>query len=102
MNEYEHSSVVLVIAGALDCAAVSSLFERLCAELEGNDADFVICDVRALSDADVGAVDALARLQLAAHRIGRSIRLRAASEELLGLLVLVGLSDVLPSQDERA
>lgn len=40
-------------------------------------------------------IDSLARLQLAARRIGCEIRLRSASSELLELLAFVGLRDVL-------
>ena len=40
-------------------------------------------------------LDALARLQLAARRSARSIRLDNACAELVDLLALVGLSDVL-------
>ncbi len=49
-----------------------------------------------VTDPDLATVDALARLQLAARRLGRSIRLRHASRELRELLSLAGLSDVLP------
>jgi hypothetical protein len=45
---------------------------------------------------DLALVDALARLQLAAGRLGCSIRLRDPCEELRGLLDLVGLADVVP------
>jgi hypothetical protein len=41
------------------------------------------------------AVDELARLQLVAARLGCSIRLRSACDELRELLDLVGLSDLL-------
>jgi ABC-type transporter Mla MlaB component len=44
---------------------------------------------------DVGMVDQLARLQLAARRYGCSIRLRDPSDELLGLLHLCGLAALL-------
>jgi hypothetical protein len=54
----------------------------------------MVCDVGALAP-DGAAVDALARLQLAARRIGLDLRLRHASSELQGLLAFVGLSDVL-------
>ena len=40
---------------------------------------------------DLAAVDALARLQLAARRLGCSIRLRETRAELVELLDLVGL-----------
>ena len=45
--------------------------------------------------ADLSVVDGLARLQLAARRLGCSIRVRDACDELKGLLELVGLDDVL-------
>jgi ABC-type transporter Mla MlaB component len=43
---------------------------------------------------DVTVVDQLARLQLAARRLGYSIRLRGAPSELLELIDLAGLSDI--------
>ena len=54
----------------------------------------LVCDVHALPP-DAAAIDALARLQLAARRVGLEVRLCHASKELCGLLELVGLSDVL-------
>jgi hypothetical protein len=54
----------------------------------------IVCDVGALSP-DTAAVDVLARLQLAARRIGLEVRLRHASSELQDLLVCCGLDDVL-------
>jgi hypothetical protein len=44
---------------------------------------------------DVVTVDALARLQLAACRAGRRVRLRGTSEDLLDLITFCGLSDAL-------
>ena len=52
------------------------------------------CDVRALR-ADVAAVDALARLQLAARQAGFEFRLLHASAELTCLIELTGLGAVL-------
>jgi hypothetical protein len=52
------------------------------------------CDVGGLADPDAGTLDGLARLQLAARRLGRQVRLIHASDELHGLLALVGLCDV--------
>lgn len=54
----------------------------------------VVYDVRALA-CDAVTVDVLARLQLAARRRGRYVRLRNASRELEELIGLMGLSDVL-------
>jgi hypothetical protein len=49
---------------------------------------------------DLGLVDQLARLQLAARRIGCAIELRDACPELLGLLDLVGLRVEMGGQPE--
>ena len=53
-----------------------------------------ICDVADLTDADLAAVDMLARLRLAAGRVGIRMELRGASLELRELLDLAGLRDV--------
>jgi hypothetical protein len=49
---------------------------------------------------DLVLVDSLARYQLAARRMGYSIRLRDASEELCNLLEFVGLRVVAERQAE--
>jgi hypothetical protein len=53
-----------------------------------------VCDVGALPP-DAAAVEALARLQLAARRIGLEIQLCRASNELRDLLAFCGLDAVL-------
>ena len=58
------------------------------------------CDVRALP-ADAAALDALARLQLAACRAGVELRLRHASAELRCLIAFTGLGEVLRVEPER-
>jgi ABC-type transporter Mla MlaB component len=58
--------------------------------------DDLLCDVSDI-DPDAVAVDALARLQLAACRHRSRIRLRSASAELLELVAFMGLGDVLTS-----
>ena len=55
------------------------------------------CDVRD-AEADVATVDALARLQLVAKRLGCRLRLRNASAELVELVAFMGLADVLPEE----
>ena len=60
----------------------------------------VLCDVRSLP-ADLAAVDALARLQLAARRRGRALLIAGASDSLRALIDLVGLGDALPGVLER-
>ena len=54
----------------------------------------ILCDVRGLAP-DLAAVAALARLQLAARRVGLVIRVSHASSELRSLIVFVGLNEVL-------
>jgi len=53
------------------------------------------CDVSELTDPDLATVDELARLQLAAARRGSRVRLLNATANLRGLLLLLGLDDVL-------
>jgi ABC-type transporter Mla MlaB component len=60
----------------------------------GLSADVLLCEVGGLA-ADAVAVDALARLALAARRRGCSVRLRGASPELLALVDFIGVADVL-------
>ncbi|HEX6022998.1 MAG TPA: STAS domain-containing protein [Solirubrobacter sp.] len=50
---------------------------------------------------DLALVDALARMQLDARRRGGRLRLRNATDELRGLLELVGLADVLAVEPRR-
>jgi hypothetical protein len=85
---------VWVIAGPLAAGDAAELCERLRAVLATSDAAVVVCDVGGLP-ADIVTVDALARLQLTARRLGRRIELRSRSPELDRLVAFVGLADVL-------
>ncbi len=73
-------------------------FPRLrspCIYVPGNrEPPAVFFDASAL-DADLAAVDRLARLQLAAQRRGRTLRLLGVSDELRALLALTGLAGAL-------
>jgi anti-anti-sigma regulatory factor len=71
-------------------AAPSRLFSYMAAPRPST----IVCDVGALPP-EAAAVEALARLQLAARRVGLEIRLCRASTELRDLLVFCGLEDVL-------
>ena len=71
------------------------LCDRVCALLREHDPEIARCDVRGVL-VDAVTVDALARLQLAARRQGCQVRLDHASDELRGLVDLMGLTDVLP------
>lgn len=63
---------------------------------EPNDDRLVGCDVSGCEGADVGALEALARLQLAARRRGLRVVFRGASRDLCDLLAWAGLDDALP------
>ena len=54
----------------------------------------IVLDASAFAS-DVVTVDALARLQLAARRAGRQLRLQHASDDLCDLIMFCGLSEVL-------
>jgi hypothetical protein len=58
--------------------------------LGGGDVEVVTCDCSG-AVADLEAVEALARLQLAARRLGGRIRLRAAPADLTELIEFVGV-----------
>jgi anti-anti-sigma factor len=87
---------VLVVAGHVSAGDLPALCTRLAACVAAMDGGVVVCDVRGLANADAVALDALARLQLTARRLGGRIRLRGASPDLRDLLAFTGLSAVLP------
>jgi hypothetical protein len=60
----------------------------------------ILLDVSAFTP-DLVTVDALAHLQLAARRVGRALRLRNASKELIELITFCGLSEVLGLEPPR-
>jgi anti-anti-sigma regulatory factor len=55
----------------------------------------VACDVSRIVDPDEATLETLARLQLAARRLGTSIRLYNARPLLADLIEIAGLRDVL-------
>jgi ABC-type transporter Mla MlaB component len=91
----ERNPITFVITGPIAPRDLPGLCGRVCALLECSDAVDAVCDVQTVN-ADAVTVDALARLQLAAHRHGCQVRLRGASAELRRLVAFMGLRDVLP------
>jgi ABC-type transporter Mla MlaB component len=88
-------SITLRIRAPLLSADLPGLYERTCALLGGGfNVDVLLCDVAGIA-ADAVAVDALARLALAARRRACEVRLRGASAELLALVDFIGVADVL-------
>lgn len=62
------------------------------------DLAIVVCDVGAL-EADLAAVELLARLRLEARRLGCGLRLRGVSRELEQMVAFCGLRDVVPIEE---
>jgi ABC-type transporter Mla MlaB component len=83
------------IWGPIARGDLPGLCDRVCRELNERGAGEARCDVTGVG-ADAVTVDALARLQLAARRIGCRVRLENASAELRELIAFMGLRDVLP------
>jgi ABC-type transporter Mla MlaB component len=92
----EPSIILIAIDGPIRRADIPSLCDRFQALLDDAGPRRVVCDVAALARPDAAAVDALARLQLMARRLGRQVCLSGASDELVELLSLAGLLGVLP------
>ena len=94
MSASAPATIRFAITGPIARSDLPGLCNRVCGLLEGSGATIALCDV-----ADVGidavTVDALARLQLAAHRRDCVVRLRNASAELLQLVAFMGLENVL-------
>ena len=76
-----------VLAGVLPRDALATVV------LVRGDVELSRWPLPAAGGADLAAVDALVRLQLAARRLGCGIRLCDADADLAGLLVLVGLAE---------
>jgi ABC-type transporter Mla MlaB component len=90
------STGIFVIDGPIAAADVPRLCDRLRTLLAASDAEIVVCDVGTLA-ADATTIEALARLQLTARRLGRRIRLQRTSDDLDRLLEFAGLDEVLTS-----
>ena len=91
---YEQTTITFGIRGPLARSDLPGLCDRVCALFESSRPTVALCDVGGIA-ADAVAVDALARLQLAAHRHGCQVRLRRSTPELRDLVAFMGLADVL-------
>ncbi|MFE9096202.1 STAS domain-containing protein [Streptomyces sp. NPDC007264] len=93
--------VVLVLPAFLGRDEVAALGADVRALLESTGAGVVVCDASALGPPGLAAVDALARLQLAAKRAGGCIRLRGPAPALRALLDVVGLPVEVEGEPEQ-
>lgn len=92
----ERACLVVRVHGRLAPDDVSPACARVSAALAASRAPQVVCDLGALAAADLATIDALARLTLAARRLGREVHVREAPPELRPLLEVLGLAEVVP------
>ncbi len=90
------AGIVVALRGPISDADVRWLCERVRFLIETNAAELVVCDVGGVLDADAGTIEALARMQLTAKRLGRRVVVRDVRGEVRDLIGLAGLLDVLP------
>ena len=89
---------VLRLGPVIVAGDVPGLCDRVREALAEPGAVVVICDVGAVTRVDSVTIDALARLQLAAQRLGGQIRVRGAGTHLALLLAFAGLAAVIPCE----
>jgi ABC-type transporter Mla MlaB component len=93
-------TIVVVVDGPVPRPAIGALCARFRELLERSSAAQVVCDVSAVREPDATALEALARLQLTAARLGFSMRLLHPCRRLQDVLDLAGLGEVLPVSSE--
>ena len=94
MSASAPQTIAFAIWGPILRDDLPGLTSRVCGLLRGSGATTALCDVTGV-EPDAVTVDALARLQVAAGRLGCTVRLRNASAGLRELVALMGLCDVL-------
>ncbi|WP_159104184.1 STAS domain-containing protein [Streptomyces sp. CdTB01] len=92
---------LLVLPGPVTRDEAAGLCDDVRALLASTNAGVVVVDVAGIGPPGLGAVDLLARLQLAARRAGGRIRLRDPAPSLRALLALVGLGFEVEGQVEE-
>ena len=88
------TTITFGIRGPIERADLPGLCDRVCRLLSESHPKVAFCDVDGIAP-DAIAVDALARLQLAAFRHGCKVRLQGSSPQLRRLVEFMGLNDVL-------
>jgi STAS domain-containing protein len=81
----------LVLPAPIRRADVPELCDRARDLMRGRLGEDLECDVGEVGNPDLCTVEALARVELIARRLGSGIRLRGASVEMLDLLAFCGL-----------
>jgi ABC-type transporter Mla MlaB component len=84
----------IVLRGCIERCDLDLVCERAGELMSASDGSVVVCEVGGLERSDIVAVDAIARVQVIARRLGRELRLKNATIELRDLIGLAGLDDV--------
>lgn len=85
------------VRGPLARDDLPALYERFCALVSEHAPARILCDVEGVAP-DAVAVDALARMQLAARRHHCTVTLTGMHGELRALVALMGLTNVLSGE----
>jgi anti-anti-sigma factor len=96
---HDPATIELRIAGRIDRTDAARLGREVRSLLDDGGVARIVCDLGSITQSDVAVVDALCRMRLVARRHGCQLRLRNASQGLLELISLIGLSDVMPGVD---
>ncbi len=92
---------IFALEGQIERAEIPAFCARALERIERSEADPVVCDLGAVARPDAVTVEALARLQLEARRLGRRLVFRDACGELRDLVAFAGLDRALPCDGPR-
>jgi hypothetical protein len=95
-SPHRSRTIAVVIGPSIAPADVRALSRHARASLAASDAEIVLCDVGALEEPDLAAVDLLARLVVTVRQLGRALQFRRVTQRLADLWCLTGLDLVLP------
>jgi hypothetical protein len=93
LTDVPDDSEVWILGPTISRAGVAELCGRLVTRRA--QVARIVCDVTAITEPDATVLDGLARLQLAARRVGCRIEVRGAQDWLRDLIVFAGLERVL-------
>jgi hypothetical protein len=89
---------LFTVHGPIERDDLPGLSLRVCSLFSGRSGDVVVCDVDGVCP-DAVTIEALLRLRLVALRSRCSVRLRNASDDLMGFVGFLGLGDVLTREE---
>jgi ABC-type transporter Mla MlaB component len=97
--QWDPGPPLLTLDGPIERADIPAFCDRARAAIERSPEAIVVCDLGRLGRPDAVTIEALARLQLEARRLGRRIVFRDACGELRDLVAFVGLDEALPCEE---